>query len=605
MTHPFTRLRVRDILLACALLLVVPRAATAQSADNVLLVVNDTSAASATIAAHYQAQRHLADTHVVHIKAPDRETVSRTQYEQTIEGPVGAWLARNALQDRILYIVLTKGVPLRIAGTGGRDGSVSSVDSELTLLYRKLLGYDIPALGRVPNPYYLNAAPIASAKRFTRFTSDLYLVTRLDGFTVEDVLRLIDRGMSPSTAGRIVLDQKSTLVDRGGDGWLAEAAARIGQTADASRVLLEDTKAVAATTDPVIGYYSWGSNDPANVLRRFGLTFSPGAIGGMFVSSDGRTFVEPPADWKPSGPNGGPGFAGSFQSLAGDLIRDGITGVAGHVEEPLLDATIRPQVLFPAYLAGFTLAESFYLAMPFVSWQTVVVGDPLCAPFQRRPLTPAEIDKGMDAETELPAMFAERRLAMASSGGLNQAAVRIMLKLEGQMARGDRSQFEPLLVKAADMEPRLVAAQSQLADYYTAKQDYVKAADRFRRIIAADEGNVTALNNLAYFLSEYLNAPREGLSYALRAYKLKPDPLIADTLGWTYHRLGDDSTALAYIEPAASASGNAEILLHAATLHAARNPARARAELDRAEQVDAAIAARADFKALRAQLAPR
>ena len=114
------------------------------------------------------------------------------------------------------------------------------------------------------------------------------------------------------------------------------------------------------------------------------MEFVPGALAGMFVSTDGRTFTEPPADWVPNDPKR-PGFGS--QSLAGDLIRDGITGVAAHVTEPFLDATIRPQVLFPAYLAGFNLAESYYLAMPFLSWQTVIIGDPLCVPFPRKALT--------------------------------------------------------------------------------------------------------------------------------------------------------------------------------------------------------------------------
>ena len=55
----------------------------------------------------------------------------------------------------------------------------------------------------------------------------------------------------------------------------------------------------------------------------------------MFVSTDGRTFKEPPADWT-IGPWTDPKkfFANSPQSLAGDLIREGVTGVAGHVAEP-------------------------------------------------------------------------------------------------------------------------------------------------------------------------------------------------------------------------------------------------------------------------------
>src|SRR6185436_10579103 len=107
-------------------------------------------------------------------------------------------------------------------------------------------------------------------------------------------------------------------------------------------------------------------------------------------------------------------FEGSPQSLSGDLIRAGVTGVAGHVAEPYLDATVRPDVLFPAYVAGFNLVESFYLAMPYLSWQTVVIGDPLCAPFRQRTLPAQEIDRGIDAATELPT-FASARILQTLS----------------------------------------------------------------------------------------------------------------------------------------------------------------------------------------------
>ena len=52
----------------------------------------------------------------------------------------------------MLYLVLTKGVPLRIAGTEGRTGSIASVDSELTLLYRRITGGAVPVVGQVANP---------------------------------------------------------------------------------------------------------------------------------------------------------------------------------------------------------------------------------------------------------------------------------------------------------------------------------------------------------------------------------------------------------------------------------------------------------------------
>ena len=51
---------------------------------------------------------------------------------------------------------------------------------------------------------------------------------------------------------------------------------------------------------------------------------------------------------------------------------------------------------------GFSLAEAFYLAVPTLSWQTVVVGDPLCAPFGRKVLAREQLEDVTDAVTALP-----------------------------------------------------------------------------------------------------------------------------------------------------------------------------------------------------------
>lgn len=126
----------------------------------------------------------------------------------------------------------------------------------------------------------------------------------------------------------------------------------------------------------------------------------------MFVSTDGRTLQSPPESWNVGDwQNPKTFFAGSPQSLAGDLLEEGASGVAGHVAEPFLDAAIRPQILFPAYFRGFNLAESFYLANPFLSWQTFFVGDPLCRPFKGALVPQTEASPELDPDTELPRFF--------------------------------------------------------------------------------------------------------------------------------------------------------------------------------------------------------
>jgi hypothetical protein len=49
------------------------------------------------------------------------------------------------------------------------------------------------------------------------------------------------------------------------------------------------------------------------------------------------------------------------------------------VYEPYLVGCARPDHLLPAYYEGRTLAESYYLALQFLSWQGIVLGDPLCS----------------------------------------------------------------------------------------------------------------------------------------------------------------------------------------------------------------------------------
>ncbi|MFO8052303.1 MAG: TIGR03790 family protein [Thermoplasmatota archaeon] len=69
------------------------------------------------------------------------------------------------------------------------------------------------------------------------------------------------------------------------------------------------------------------------------------------------------------------------QSLVADIIRDGVTGIKGYTWEPFITAVSRAHILFPAYYQGFSLAESFWMASPYVSWMGTVIGDPKVTPF--------------------------------------------------------------------------------------------------------------------------------------------------------------------------------------------------------------------------------
>jgi len=607
----FTRTPVRAGIATAALLFAPGTTAFAQTGENVAVVINETSAESVRIGEYYAKIRKLPPDNVIRIRTTEEERIERAAYRQTIEQPVENALFRHNLQDRVLYLVLTKGVPLRIEGTVGRQGTVSSVDSELTLLYRRMTGRHVPVTGPIPNPYFLDARPVTDARPFTHRDHDIYLVARLDGFSVDDVIALIDRAQTPSADGSIVLDQRSNST-LPGDGWLREAATRLRAQGHGSRVILEETKDPVRNIDNVFGYYSWGSNDPANRVRSFGMRFVPGALAATLTSHDARTFKAPPNQWVPGSEAMGPStwFAGSPQSLTGDLLREGITGVAGNVAEPFLDGAVRPEILFPAYLGGFNLIEAFYLGLPHLSWQTVIVGDPLCAPARKAVMTSTQNEEPMDPQTELPGLFGKRRVeaAGAAAKDLPLDAVVLIVKADSRVRRGDIPGTRQALEEATALAPQAVAAQLQLAQMLEASGEFNQATVRYRHVLKYQPDTVLALNNLAYTLAVRNKAPKEGLPLARRAATLaSDDPTVIDTLAWIEHLLGNDIESLRLFRSIVQKStGNAEIHLHAAIVYASSGDrVLAAAQLRQALLLDTTLDARDDVKVLRAQLASK
>lgn len=579
--------------------------AEAQSGANVLLVVNDASSTGETIAKRYAGQRGVPATNICHIATTLAETIERAPYAQQIETGIWRCIARQAAQDRILYIVLTKGVPIRIAGTGGRSGTVSSVDSELTLLYRRHAGQPAAIVGSVPNPYFAGTAPVSTLTPFTHEKYDIYLVTRLDGYTLEDALGLIDRGAAPVREGRFILDERASWNDNG-NAWLRQAAERLNAEGLADRVLLDESSKVVTGESRVFGYYSWGSNDPAIRIRHFQFGFVPGALAAMFVSSDARTFKEPPPAWTPGDNNNPAGsFGGSPQSLAADFVRDGVTGTAGHVAEPYLDATIRPDILFPAYVKGMNLAEAFYAAMPYLSWQTIVLGDPLCAPFRAHALTERDIDKGFDAATEMPELFSKRFLVPLQ--GLKPEARTAYAKATAREDRGDVAATGEALQAAIAAEPQFTIARLRLASLDEEAKRYDEAIAQYRAVLAYAPNQAIALNNLAYGLAVHKGAAEEALPLAERAAALNGNvPTLLDTLAWIQHLLGRHADAVRTMGATIGGSPppeDAEIYWHAAVIFSGVNDRpRALLMLQTALKLNPSLAERTDVKELQQHL---
>lgn len=330
-------------------------------ARRVFVIQNTASPASVEITTYYVKARGISRNNVVSVFVDPKEEITRSEFYDKVVEPVKERL--NKATFSIDFIVTTKGLPIRI-----KEGGYS-VDAWLMSMNMKVDPIGRPEraeIERCINPYFMKNEPFSS-KQF-----GMYLVTRLDGYDVPAVKKLIDNSVAAKPEkGLFFFDEAD---NRKGPGFLPlnEALSKAGNVLSAKglKSQAENTAVFVAPDEMLAGYASWGSNDggyKADVYHK--LKFKPGAIAETFVSTSGRTFERTTA----------PG-----QSLIADLIDQGVTGVKGYVSEPFTFALARPEILFDRYTDGNNLAESFYMASPVIKWKDVVIGDPLCRPYKKK-----------------------------------------------------------------------------------------------------------------------------------------------------------------------------------------------------------------------------
>ncbi|MBI2796838.1 MAG: TIGR03790 family protein [Gemmatimonadetes bacterium] len=351
---------------------------TAGTADaaRTLVVINDESEESRLVGAYYAQRRGIPYANVVRVRVAPGDEVDATDFYDDLLVPV-----RNAIRTSLTpidFIVLTKGVPLRIGGRRGYsvDGQLVQLDSiHAPPVEPPTMTDALPT----PNPYFAASTPFTSARY------GMYLVTRLDCYEVTHCRALVDRSLAALPERGLFfinpsLDARPGYIELQRN--LLDAHVLLETRGFTSR--LASPGMFEAPVEQLEGYASWGSND-----ARFDrdawlrLRFRAGAIAETYVSTSARTFSR--------------SLAG--QSLVADLVESGVTGVKGYVSEPYGYALARVPILFDRYTRGFTLAESFYAASPVIRWKDVVIGDPLCRPFAPAPRADAVRDTSPAADS--------------------------------------------------------------------------------------------------------------------------------------------------------------------------------------------------------------
>jgi cellulose synthase operon protein C len=141
-----------------------------------------------------------------------------------------------------------------------------------------------------------------------------------------------------------------------------------------------------------------------------------------------------------------------------------------------------------------------------------------------------------------------------------------MSLLHGTTNRDEKlNRVESWLKTAIEKNPKLVVLKMQLADLYDLSGDYVSAQKQYRAVLDAEPGNVVALNNLAWLLSDKTGQGREALKYAEAAVNgMGRRADLLDTRGLVQLNLGNNEAALADFTEASNDSPTAARLFHLA-----------------------------------------
>ncbi|MEM7397082.1 MAG: TIGR03790 family protein, partial [Verrucomicrobiota bacterium] len=201
--------------------------------------------------------------------------------------------------------------------------------------------------------------------------SGLFLIfaLRLDGPNPDIVKRIIDEAQMVDRygfLGRGYFDIRN--LPRGdyyaGEAWLIDAYGEMRN--QGYEVTLDREPYLLTAYNPMehTGFYmGWYTEHVDGAIARPDFRFRPGALAYHLHSASAKTLKSDKEQW------------------VGPLLTKGAAFTFGAVYEPFLRYTVDLDILANRLRSGFTYAESVYMAMPAISWQMTVIGDPLARPF--------------------------------------------------------------------------------------------------------------------------------------------------------------------------------------------------------------------------------
>lgn len=404
-------------LLVLPFCLIMPPSVLALESAEVLVIANKNAAHSVKLAKYYMERRGIPAENFLKLSMTDKEWCSREDYEQKVVSVVRDHLGENDPAGNIRCLVTMYGLPLRVRPPEmtrdekkqlqeikkkkapireelqstpkdqlekrerlikrlkalSRQGVATaksnyraSFDSELSLV----LAGDYLLNRWIPNPYFVGF----KNKKLSILREEVLMVSRLDGPSVEIVKRIIDDSIKAEENG---LKGKAYFDAKGPRQTMEKAAKSSSGQYELSLYLaadrVEKSKLMPVSINNSTGLFQSGECPDAalycgwysrkNYIDAF--DWQPGAVGYHIASDECTTLKNKKS-----------------RVWCKMMLEDGIAATLGPVSEPYLTAFPLPEIFFGLLVDGrLTLGECYMLSLPYLSWQMVLVGDPLYRPF--------------------------------------------------------------------------------------------------------------------------------------------------------------------------------------------------------------------------------
>lgn len=364
--------------------------------EEILVVANKRMAGSIDLARYYMDHRSIPRANFLSLSLTLSETMTREEYDHTLKKKVLDSLNTLQLKNRIEAIVLVYGIPLKVAPPLPdwedlekirelkqsqaldkkeqadkidrlRNTSMrAAVDSELALVQAGDYALD----GWIKNPYF----PGFQKDDLLLTKDQVLLVCRLDGPDTATVYRIINDSLHAEKSGlqgKAYFDARWPATEKKNlsgyhlyDQSIHNAAAAVQKRMEVVVDAREDLFAEKSCPEAALycGWYSLGKYVDS-------FTWQQGAVGYHIASAECASLKE------------------SSQPLwCLKMLEKGVAATVGPVYEPYVQGFPLPELFFSQLVEGYmSLGESYLVSLPYLSWQTILIGDPLYQPFAPKP----------------------------------------------------------------------------------------------------------------------------------------------------------------------------------------------------------------------------